>query len=213
MSRVSKKLCPNVYCGIHKTIRHLKLPLVQSTQRFHLGSQNLTLVVKQGPLFPWKNMQIHVYTWSGEQEDLNHILVTKKSRKPPSSPSCYGPLRATCPYLSKKSLQDIPTYMAGIKRVWDVMSDPSGSARNWKAEEAARPIKKLHFMSHTCAADRSNWKERDKAVWQQLQRKPEQMLSLTGMQPKQTNSRCWMDSPVARQRDTGHSLEPTLNFS
>lgn len=192
----------------------------QSTQRSQLGSQILTPVMKQGPLFPWKSMEVHVHTCEGEPWALNHIPVTAKSWNPPYSLSCYVPLRAIYSYLYRK----IPanhlylncSHQEGLGcNEWTIRIKESASLPGTEGQmRLLDPLRicTLYYKPVLQIEPKSNRKSCIATVTENS----EQMLGLTGMQAKQTSGAGWTDSPVTRQEqfrlDSELSSEPGRQF-
>lgn len=70
VNRVRKNISPDVYSSMCETICLQKLPSVPGWMAKHtknLGSQNITLMLGQSPLFLWESLEIHFYICEGEQ--------------------------------------------------------------------------------------------------------------------------------------------------
>lgn len=115
--------------------------------------------MNQSPLFSWESLETQLCIHEGEQQ---------ASTSHPCDSSVLNPslffilLRALESHLSlplyRNSCQpSLPTWPAfryfGVYLVPHQDQGKYYSARNRKAEETARPIKKLHSILQTCAAD------------------------------------------------------------
>lgn len=205
MSRLRKKICPDVYSSIHETIHPQKFLLVPSWMAKHTkipaGITKPHTSDETGSSISLKEYgNSCLYLWRRTLSFKSHPC-DNKVLKPSLFSILLLPLTATRSHISIKIPANHP-YLHGWLweglgcNKWPIKIKESatlpGAERQKTLLDPSRNCEYIVYYKPVLQTDTTEKKER-RLYGNSNRENSEQMLGFRGMQAYQTNSRCWMD--------------------